>query len=282
LAPLQPPDAVQEVAFDELHVRFEAAPLLTLLCEALINAVGDGWDEPPLPQDTTSSDHAAAVAEPRLENCMPFRQILRICVTVSVARCNSMRATRYDYRMGRKLHIGGRLRTDGWEVLDANPGAHVDHVADARDGRRCGDDTVEEIYASHVVEHLDYKDELVTTLSGWRRVMVPGGTLSVSVPDLDVLARLFLDPALSLHERFTVMRMMFGGHVDRFDYHLVGLNEQFITGFLRAAGFVDARRVAAFDQFDDASRLEMRGTPISVNIVARKAARPDDSQPSRP
>jgi predicted SAM-dependent methyltransferase len=175
--------------------------------------------------------------------------------------------------MGRKLHIGGHVRMAGWEVLDANAGPHVDHVADARDLRRFADDTFEEIYASHVVEHLDYKDELVTTLSGWRRVLVPGGTLSVSVPDLDVLARLFLEPSLSLHERFTVMRMIFGGHVDRFDYHLVGLNEEFISGFLRAAGFVDARRVAAFDLFDDASNLEMRGTRISVNIVARKAAR---------
>jgi predicted SAM-dependent methyltransferase len=175
--------------------------------------------------------------------------------------------------MTRKLHIGGQVRADGWEVLDANPGPHVDHVADARDLRRFEDDTFEHVYASHVVEHLDYKDELVTTLSGWRRVLVPGGTLSVSVPDLDVLARLFLEPSLSLHERFTVMRMIFGGHVDRFDYHLVGLNEEFISGFLRAAGFVDARRVAAFDLFDDASNLEMRGTRISVNIVARKAAR---------
>jgi predicted SAM-dependent methyltransferase len=175
--------------------------------------------------------------------------------------------------MGRKLHIGGHVRAVGWEVLDVNPAPHVDHVADARDLRRFDDDTFEQIYASHVVEHLDYKDELVTTLSEWRRVLAPGGTLWVSVPDLDVLARLFLDPSLSLHERFTVMRVMFGGHVDRFDYHLVGLNEQFIRGFLAAAGFVDASRVAAFNLFDDASNLEMRGKSISVNILARKAVR---------
>ncbi len=171
---------------------------------------------------------------------------------------------------GRKLHIGGQVRAEGWEVLDANSGPHVDHVADARDLGRFEEDTFEQIYASHVVEHLDYKDELVTTLAGWRRVMVPGGTLALSVPDLDALARLFIDPSLSLHERFTVMRMIFGGHVDRFDYHLAGLNEQFILGFLGAAGFVDARRVAGFNLFDDASRLTLRGVPISVNVVARK------------
>ena len=111
--------------------------------------------------------------------------------------------------MGRKLHIGGQVRAAGWEVLDANAGPHVDHVADARNLERFDDDAFEEIYASHVVEHLDYKDELVTTLMGWRRVLAPGGTLSVSVPDLDVLAGLFLEPSLTLHERFTVMRMIF-------------------------------------------------------------------------
>jgi hypothetical protein len=52
------------------------------------------------------------------------------------------------------------------------------------------------------------------------------------------------------------------------------LNEEFLRGFLRAAGFIEARRVAALNLFDDASKLEMRGTPISVNLVARKAPRP--------
>jgi predicted SAM-dependent methyltransferase len=190
-----------------------------------------------------------------------------------IAGAGHDRPMRYHPTMGRKLHIGGHVRMDGWEILDANPGPHVDHVADARDLRCFDDDTFDEIYASHMVEHLDYKDELVTTLSGWRRVMMPGGTLSISVPDLDVLASLFLDPSLSLLERFTVMRMIFGGHVDRFDYHLAGLNEEFVRGFLGAAGFVDAKRVARFELFDDASKLEMRGKPISLNMVAHKAAR---------
>lgn len=71
LAPLQPPDAVQLAAFDELHVKVVAAPLMTLLCEALIDAVGggSGADEPPPPQDVSSSRACAAVRE-RIENCM--------------------------------------------------------------------------------------------------------------------------------------------------------------------------------------------------------------------
>lgn len=69
--PLQPPDAVQDVAFEELHVIFETAPLSTLLGEALMDATGGGVepDEPSPPQDIRSSSHAT-VAKLRLDNCM--------------------------------------------------------------------------------------------------------------------------------------------------------------------------------------------------------------------
>ena len=162
-----------------------------------------------------------------------------------------------------------------WEVLDANPGPSVDHVANASDLRSFGDDTFEQIYASHVVEHFDYKDELVATLIEWRRVLIPGGTLFVSVPDLDVLARLFIDRRLlSAQDRFLVMRMIFGGHVDRYDYHLIGLNDEFLEYYLSSAGFIDMRRVSGFGLFADASILNLKDIPISLNMVARKPDKP--------
>ena len=126
--------------------------------------------------------------------------------------------------MSRKLHIGGQVKAAGWEVLDANPGPIVDHVANARDLSVFPDHTFERIYASHVVEHFDYNGELLATLTEWHRVLVPAGILYVSVPDLDTLSRLFLDrKSLSIEDRFLVMWMIFGGHIDQYDYHLVGL-----------------------------------------------------------
>lgn len=175
--------------------------------------------------------------------------------------------------MPRRLHIGGQVRKDGWEVLDANPGPVVDHVGNANDLSRFADGTFAEIYASHVVEHLDYKDELARTLKDWHRVLAPGGRLYVSVPDMDVLAELFLaKDQLSLEERFFVMRMMFGGHVDRYDYHVVGLNEEFLGEFLELAGFDNVRRVGDFGLFEDTSAMRFRGVAISVNLIAEKPA----------
>jgi predicted SAM-dependent methyltransferase len=174
----------------------------------------------------------------------------------------------------RKLHIGGQVRAAGWEVIDANPGPCVDHVGNAGDLSRFESSTFTDVYASHVLEHFDYKDELLATLKEWCRVLVPGGTLHVSVPDLDILTRLFCDrQQLSPQDRFLVMRMIFGGHIDRYDYHLVGLNDEFLAQYLAAAGFTDIRRVSELGFFDDTSTASLGGIPISLNVTAVKAVK---------
>src|SRR3989344_1094655 len=156
--------------------------------------------------------------------------------------------------ISRKLHIGGEVRAEGWEVLNANPGPYVDHVCNATDLSRFADDTFTDIYASHVVEHFDFAGELQNTLKEWHRVLKPGGKIYISVPDLDILARIFLEKDKhSPNERYFVMGMIFGGHSDRYDYHAVGLNEDFLAMFLRQAGYTNMRRVREFGYFNDTS-----------------------------
>ena len=170
----------------------------------------------------------------------------------------------------RRLHIGGVERTAGWEVLNALPGPAVDHVGHAADLRRFPDGTFTALYSSHVLEHLDYKGELQAGLREWHRVLAPAGTLYVSVPDLATLAQLFLTAGLTPEQRFMVVRMIFGGHVDPHDYHQTAFDLEILAAFLREAGFVDIERVADFGLFDDTSRLVYAGVPISLNVVARK------------
>ncbi|MDE2371896.1 MAG: methyltransferase domain-containing protein [Burkholderiales bacterium] len=171
----------------------------------------------------------------------------------------------------RRLHIGGKEPRPGWEILDVNPGPHVDHVGDAVDLARFADDSFVEIYASHVLEHFDYRGGLVAALREWRRVLAPGGLLRISVPDIDILAHLLLQRhKFNVDQRFQIMRMIFGGHVDAHDYHLVGLNQDFLAGFLGSAGFEQMQRVQRHDIFRDTSELQVAGTPISINVTARK------------
>ena len=173
--------------------------------------------------------------------------------------------------MERRLHIGGREARPGWEILNILPGPQVDHLGDAVDLGRFADGSFVAVYASHVLEHFDYKDALPRALREWLRVLAPGGVLHLSVPDIDVLAHLMLQrQRLDVNQRFQVMRMIFGGHVDAHDYHLVGLNQDFLAGYLTAAGFGRMQRVARHGLFTDTSDMVVAGTPISLNLNAYK------------
>jgi predicted SAM-dependent methyltransferase len=173
--------------------------------------------------------------------------------------------------MTRRLHIGGTTACEGWEILNAIPEAWVDHIGQAEDLSRFEGNIFDEIYASHVLEHLGYQSALPAALREWYRVLKPEGRLMVSVPDLDTLCQLYSQRTeLRPEDRFAVMRMMFGGQLDEFDFHFVGLNEEFLASFLSDAGFANIKRVSEFGLFADCSTLIFAGRPISLNIEAYK------------
>jgi predicted SAM-dependent methyltransferase len=73
------------------------------------------------------------------------------------------------------------------------------------------------------------------------------------------------------------MRMIFGGHVDKYDYHVIGLNEDFLAAFLRESGFVNIRKVPELCLFHDTSAMLFKGVAISLNMIAEKP-RPDPNK----
>jgi predicted SAM-dependent methyltransferase len=171
----------------------------------------------------------------------------------------------------RRLHIGGAEARPGWEVLDVRAAPHVNHVGNALDLSRFADGTFAELYASHVLEHFDYVEQLPRVLAEWHRVLAPAGVLRLSVPDIDILAHLLLQRhQLNVNQRFQVMRMMFGGQMHEHDHHRVGLNHEFLAAFLDRAGFVNLQRVSRHGLFADTSDTLVMGTPISLNLNAHK------------
>jgi len=173
-----------------------------------------------------------------------------------------------DVSAPRKLHIGGKTRMPGWQNLDIRPGEHVDVVGDLRNLDHLADHSYDVIYASHVLEHFAYRTELPKVMATLRRLLARPGKLFVSVPDLDALCRLFLDPALAGHDRFQIMRIMFGGQMHEFDFHYVGLNWDILRDYLHHAGFTRAYRLSELRIFDDSSGLRVNDVPISLNVVA--------------
>ena len=168
-----------------------------------------------------------------------------------------------------RLHIGGKIPRAGWKILDVSQRPEVDFVGDCCDLSRFANGSVSTIYASHVLEHLRYRDELPTALAEFRRVLIPGGQLLVSVPDFKSLCRLFLDPSLDLHARCSIMRAAFGAQDDKHDEHKVGLWDELLIALLRETGFDDVRKVPLFGIFQDASTLVFANRFVSLNLVAK-------------
>ena len=168
-----------------------------------------------------------------------------------------------------KLHIGGKIQKDDWKILNIQNKEGVDFVGDISDLSQFEDNSIDEIYASHIVEHVNQKN-IKKTLSGIYRVLATKGKVYISVPDMDVLCRIFIAKDAPIKVKFHIMRMMFGGQTDEFDFHYFGWNLEFLKEYLLIAGFTKIERVKSFSIFNDTSDFAPYGAPISLNVIAYK------------
>ena len=168
-----------------------------------------------------------------------------------------------------KLHIGGKEIKEGWKILNVQKNEGVDFIGSITDLSQFEDESIDEIYASHVVEHVDQKN-IKKTLKGINRVLKNNGKFYISVPDLDILCRIFIEKTAPQKVKFHVMRMMFGGQIDEFDYHYFGWNYEFLNSYLNEAGFAKNERVKTFNIFNDTSSFAPYGPLISLNVIAYK------------
>lgn len=168
-----------------------------------------------------------------------------------------------------KLHIGGEQIKEGWKILNIKPNVGVDYIGDICNLGQFPNDSIDEIYASHVFEHVLQRDAL-NVLVGIARVLKKGGKLYISVPDLEILCNIYLDPKAPKEVKVHAMRMMFGGQVDEFDIHYMGWNQELLFDYLQLAGFSEGQRVETFGLFEDTSNYRPYGGLISLNVIAVK------------
>ena len=161
----------------------------------------------------------------------------------------------------RKLEIGsGTDPQPGYEHLDSRPDLPcLEHVHDIQAPLRFADHTFDEILSRSCLEHVSWR--VVTgILRDWHRVLKPGGTLRVYVPDFEYLCRMYLagksdehlhpsyiDAANTLLGGYTpnawAMIKMFGGQEYPANFHAAGYDFATFARILQSAGFEQVTRV---------------------------------------
>jgi FkbM family methyltransferase len=92
------------------------------------------------------------------------------------------------------------------------------------------DDSIEEIVASHVLEHFSHR-ETSLVLQEWVRVLKPGGKVRLAVPDFEEVARLYLAGAA-----VNVQGYVMGGHCDSDDRHGCIFDKESLTELMMECG----------------------------------------------
>jgi len=134
------------------------------------------------------------------------------------------------------------------------------------------DNSVDLIYASHVLEYFD-REDVIGVLKEWRRVLKPGGKLYLSVPDFRKMADLYLNDYIPLHRFLGPLYGRMGNEGEKI-YHKTVYDYSSLGDLLRFIGFksIDEWNLAniSFDTVDDCSNARINFDPISLNLVCEK------------
>jgi len=174
----------------------------------------------------------------------------------------------------KKINMGCGSRNFGkdWIHIDGGDHVHLDYQSITK--LQLDDESIDLIYASHVIEYFDLV-EINDVLIEWRRVLKKNGILRVAVPDFETMSRLYTLGQYPL-ERFLgpLYGRMNMGHETI--YHRTTYDFNLLQKTLHSSGFENVRRYdwreTDHHMFDDHSQAYLphmdkdNGTLISLNI----------------
>jgi len=135
-----------------------------------------------------------------------------------------------------RLNIGRGGRLGGkWASVDIDEALSPDIVDDVRTLDKIENESSAEIFASHVLEHID-EVQVLGTLKTWHGKLAPGGKLTVYVPDVE---RAWHDYSIGEADEKQVLVTMIGAEPTRSPYqvHRTMFWPKRLKGLLCAAGF---------------------------------------------
>jgi len=178
-----------------------------------------------------------------------------------------------------KLHLGcGDKHIPGFVHIDVQPFPQVDHVAPVEKLPLIEDDSVELIYACHILEHFG-RHNVLNVLKEWYRILKPGGILRLAVPDFAAIVEVYNNEKF-LDGYSGLIGLLCGGQRHSFDYHNMMFDKNLLTSFLHQANFTTVRpwdwRKTEHSFLDDYSQAYLphmdkdNGVLMSLNLEAIK------------
>lgn len=182
--------------------------------------------------------------------------------------------------MERRLHLGcGKRHIPGFIHIDLANYDHIDYTHDVAELPMFADESVDLIYACHVLEYFDAV-EVVDVLAEWWRVLRSGGILRVAVPNFDALWQQYefsqeLDEITGpLYGRWAIPG------TDKVICHKMVYNDHTLSRLLSSIGFTNIHKYDWRDtihkDYDDYSQAYIphmdkgNGMLISLNMEAGK------------
>ena len=151
-----------------------------------------------------------------------------------------------------KLNLGaGGTRIEGFTSVDVDPELRPDIAGDFR---LMSFEGIEEIYASHLLEHFFY-GEAEKILRQWCGWLKPGGTLWLAVPDFAQIANLYAAGEHSPH----LLGLLYGASAKPEWAHHSGWTEPYLKATLDAAGFSVLGRFEPFAQNPEQNGADWSG-----------------------
>ena len=175
-----------------------------------------------------------------------------------------------------KLHLGcGDKKFEGYINVDIRAEVNPDIIDDISVLEDFNDESVELIYACHVLEHFG-RHEYIDVLKKWHQKLKCGGTLRVSVPDIEGVIKKYNEgtPLRNL------IGFLYGGQNYKENYHYIGFDFNTLSEDLKSIGFEDVRlwdwKEVEHGHVDDYSQSYIphmdkdNGQLMSLNIEAKK------------
>jgi hypothetical protein len=157
----------------------------------------------------------------------------------------------------RRVNLGcGHLTLPGFANLDARDLPGVDIVADLR-RLPFAPGSIDELRATHVIEHFTEHALLTEVLPHWASVLRPGGTLTVTAPDARAIMS---DLVAGTIDWETAKIVLMGGQEYEGDFHFALLDPSTACSMLEATGFAAAQVVAEARQNGDCLEFEIVAT----------------------